>query len=660
MNPDEIAKAGTPETAWITPDGKFITTDAAEAKANGATHQVSAANVTFADGRKQWIVYSGADRSHAPGTFSPAGPPLGIDATQQRIYQQGQTAATRGDQEGDIRGPQTGPTREVYRGGKWVVEQNPVYQPPAGSGASDWRTEGRPDGQGGYDNSRPIMVRTVNGKREEREPTGAELKDWNEAQQRQRNPGGRLDSEIKADKDKEEAANKPTTTVKEDASGQLVSIQTFPDGRKPVITPLGVQGTPQQVKGPDGVTYERKPDGSYAPVAGIAPPTAAEPAGAPRPNTNYGQAAAGLTQYRDFLNTQVELNRTSGGRQGITPQQADKLMETRLAQVKLTMEEQQGVVSTQTQMYGQQVSQRGQTLTDTAGRRTAAGNNYSTVLSNFMPLLKYMPKGGGEAFMRLLTGAVNYGQDQTAAWGGMRESPEIQYGPAAQAANRAPMPGQTSSSGTMAPYAPPTPAPAATPPVVPPPNAAEVEAARQATMATNQAAHGAGAAPVPPVGAAVAPAPVAAPNPYGPQPQEAARPGDASIMPPSINPVTGEPTGLVPLPTSVPAPVAGPVPGQDPNQWTPPADPWTAPQQPNTPTWETYRPVPGQVAPPDPAFPDAPQSMMPTAAPSFLNAYSQPPRPRSLDLLINDPDIPNEIVAEAYRRVYGRTPSLVG
>jgi hypothetical protein len=63
---------------------------------------------------------------------------------------------------------------------------------------TDWHPEGTPDGQGGYDNTRPIMARTVNGAKETRAPTSAELKDWNEAQQRSRNPNGLTDAEVQS------------------------------------------------------------------------------------------------------------------------------------------------------------------------------------------------------------------------------------------------------------------------------------------------------------------------------------------------------------------------------------------------------------------------------------------------------------------------------
>jgi hypothetical protein len=162
------------------------------------------ANVkTYRDGRKviEWY-------QHGTGTPGKKDDPVlattsGTDTTLRDKWEASQRAdagaAARGDQEGDVRpAPATSPIREAYHNGKWVTEPNPLYQ----AGQADWHTEGTPDGQGGFDNSRPIMVRTVNGKRETRQPTSAELKDWNEAAQRTRNPGGKTDAEIEAQQPK--------------------------------------------------------------------------------------------------------------------------------------------------------------------------------------------------------------------------------------------------------------------------------------------------------------------------------------------------------------------------------------------------------------------------------------------------------------------------
>jgi hypothetical protein len=51
--------------------------------------------------------------------------------TPSQKFQQTQRQDENKPKEGEIRGPQTGPKREVFRSGQWVVEDNPVYQPPA-------------------------------------------------------------------------------------------------------------------------------------------------------------------------------------------------------------------------------------------------------------------------------------------------------------------------------------------------------------------------------------------------------------------------------------------------------------------------------------------------------------------------------------------------
>lgn len=58
------------------------------------------------------------------------GPHVG-NATVYTVTARTPPKSADGPKEGEIRGPQTGPTREVFQNGQWVVQPNPVYQPPA-------------------------------------------------------------------------------------------------------------------------------------------------------------------------------------------------------------------------------------------------------------------------------------------------------------------------------------------------------------------------------------------------------------------------------------------------------------------------------------------------------------------------------------------------
>lgn len=422
MDPNEIVRPGTPETAWITPDGKYITTDPDEAKANGATHQVSAANVVFADGRKQWIVFNGADRSLAPGTYSPAGPQMGYDKEQQARWQQQQSATTRGDQEGDTRGPQTGQTREVYRGGKWVVEPNPLYQ-PSGSTTKEWRTEGTPLPGGGYDNSNPIMAAYVNGQRtgETRQPTAKELEDWNLAGQMTRNPGGKTDAEIKAEAEK----NKPgAPTLKPDGKGGTIAVQTMPDG---TIKTTPLPGVPSEVSSKykevkqdpkTGKWSGLTPDGKWEEIAGgpgLPSKGGKLPPGVNPPRFSRGNVAAELNRFNRELDQAV-------ARGEITKEEAVGFYTPYHQEASTYISEQNNADSQDNNAVSSALTQRSQNLTQSGNRLNWANSAFQNAAQQDNNLLMGAAGTGKSALVPLLTlqaGLAN-------AAGGFRDQPEVE------------------------------------------------------------------------------------------------------------------------------------------------------------------------------------------------------------------------------------------
>lgn len=194
-----------------------------------------------------------------PGQTPAAAPSSGVGATTQaeiearvaknpNLVYRGQTLKTKtipglpglGDKQIQVPvvswvDPATGQTltAEIGEGGAYTVTEDgivPGNKGPASQTTGEWRTEGTPDGRGGFDNSRPIMVRTVNGKREERQPTGAELKDWNVAQQMSRNPGGKTDADIAAEKAKDDATVSDVAYTGTGKGRQKVT--TYKSGRK--------------------------------------------------------------------------------------------------------------------------------------------------------------------------------------------------------------------------------------------------------------------------------------------------------------------------------------------------------------------------------------------------------------------------------------------
>lgn len=232
-------------------------------------------------------------------------------------------------------------------------------------------------------------------------------------------------------------ANKGTTILKPDGKGGTIAVTTYPDGRQPTVVP--VAGVPSEAQNKyrevkqdptTGKWSGLTADGKWEEIAGgpgLAPDKntfAGEPAGAPEMPTQPGQVMAGLQTYSAWLNSQVKLWKDSGGKQGVSPDDATKLMDRRLAMAKGTADEQSGLVTAQTNLRGQDITQRGQTLTDTQGRRAAAQTAYKNVL-DLLPLASKLGPGGAPALAALMAGLLPNQRDYIGSYGGFRESPEV-------------------------------------------------------------------------------------------------------------------------------------------------------------------------------------------------------------------------------------------
>ena len=393
-----------------------------------------------------------------------------------------------------------------------VTEPNPNYTPPAGT-AGDWHTEGRPDGQGGFDNGRPIMVRTVNGKRETRELTGKELEDWNLAQQMTRNPGGKTDADI-ATEQKEADARKRQQEQDERQRKQdeLNAANQARTTATAAASEARQTATANRIPNPDvpGGFLERQPDGAWRPIKMEGVPSGALPSDAPAPSGLLGDAAADLLKYRTWLHSQV----TAGK---MTEAQADKHEASRLGYWTLRSKEQEATINAQRSKFNDDVAQLGQTLQDVASRRSSASGIANQATSSLWPLASKMGRtpGGGEKFMAALRHARNSAQDFVTLSGGNQQVAEIQPGPAYNAAGQAPLPG--GAPGAAMPNLNVRPnaigvgsAPGFMTPGAAPPSGAQVEAANQQTQSGFQNAVG----PLVTPPADGAPQAMMAPSPY--------------------------------------------------------------------------------------------------------------------------------------------------
>lgn len=547
MDPNEVVGTPTEREMWLSPD--WTKRGASQSAAGPGATKVSVRTVTYRNGRQVTYVLDENREpvKHPDGNYAPALTET-IDADVKRAWDAAQTQAGRGDQEGDIRPvPATSPIREVYRGGKWVTEPNPLYQAPTGSGAREWRPEGTPDGRGGFDNNQLTMAEYINGKRTgvTRAPDDKELRSWNNAREMSRNPGGRTDAEIAAQRDKDKAEadrqaqqNRPAVTIREDGSGGLVSISTDPRTGQSTTSPIpGVRGTPQQVKGPDGVTYERQPDGTYKPAAGIPAPRKGGklPPGVNPPQFSRGNVAKELARFNAELDAAVS-------RGEITKEEATGFY-TPYHQEGATYLQEQNYGDTQDQnAVSSQLTQRSQNMTQAGNRMNWSNSAFQNAANQDQNLLMGAAGTGKSALVPLL--ALQAGL--TNAAGGFREQPEVEVrrypamgapvpasiAPVINATNAAP---SSVSAGMSAPVPKPTASA----------DAVTAEAVRQQQAASGGAATGTPAmAPLPPT---TPQRPVIAPTQ---QPTSISAASAAGVPAPAINPVTGEPTGLSPLPVN--------------------------------------------------------------------------------------------------------------
>jgi hypothetical protein len=282
MDPNEIIRPQTEQTVWVYTQGKNIGQVAPEGDKDAKP--VIRTTVYRRDGRVE-VWQRNPDQGPEFGALMPAP----VSYTDDKIaaeFQRAQDKAdsTAGTKEGDIRGPQTGPTREVYRGGQWVVEPNPIYQAPADQQekppregdtrgpqtgpkrevyrGGQWVTEANPTYQQSQSASKQEAVPGYPGwtSRTDKDANGNELTVYYA-------PGSTTPQ--RALPEKPDAPTKPTYQTIKGGDGQeyIRSITIGADG-KPVIQTYGPNGQPvasipgerekpsmSQVRGEDGQVY---------------------------------------------------------------------------------------------------------------------------------------------------------------------------------------------------------------------------------------------------------------------------------------------------------------------------------------------------------------------------------------------------------------------
>jgi hypothetical protein len=394
--------------AWVK-DGDWsqIYYSESEARKAGANNKIRVATAVLNDGRKYNVVV-GADGK----VISEAGDSTGYDAAQQRAWQQQQNNAS----------PPGGlPTRTING---QVFQWNPqtqAYDIPTGqapgTATKEWRTEGTPDGQGGYDNSRPVMAAYVNGQRtgETRQPTAKELEDWNLASQMTRNPGGKTDAQIAAERPKEtrepiqgnDGKTYTKVTRADPATGKVETFYENANGVKVDLPGEPGKDTRESIRGKDGKAYVKvtKVDpatgksevyyedesGQKVPPPQEKPPGAKMPKGVTPPTSfQYGTAAQTLADFWKQLNDAVT-------RGEITGAEAAELFAPYHQQAQTAVTEQTNIINTQRGIMSDETSQRGQDLSASTARGSQAAGIFNNAMSQMTDLNKTVAVGSDAA-----------------------------------------------------------------------------------------------------------------------------------------------------------------------------------------------------------------------------------------------------------------------
>lgn len=300
------------------------------------------------------------------------------------------TGTAAGPKEGDVRGAPGSKRREVYRGGQWVVEDNPTYEPPASQTQPQTVST---------NTTEPYIVT--------RQPDGSIKTD--------KNPNYKGADPKPASQVTVKGGDGKTYIVTVDSTGNVTTKDS---------------GVPAEVKEPkerpriqDPETkewLEKGEDGTWRPIA-IEGRGAGTGQGPPLPQIVLGQSQEALRAYRAELNRLVELGPSRGG---ISPAVADK----RWAEAKETAT----LAISEAQTYQRdEESRRNADVNLRTNAMSNATSGFNSALDFVSKLNATLPEGstaGGTAFAALLDlqqmQAIRMGAGRNEFSGGRPRSPE--------------------------------------------------------------------------------------------------------------------------------------------------------------------------------------------------------------------------------------------
>lgn len=256
---------------------------------------------------------------------------------------------------------------------------------------------------------------------------------------------------------------KPPTNVSAPASQRLIEERVEnPDGTFTVTTRANPNWKPESKVVKDESTGKwiqitETAEGGYT-IKPVDDTTTIKPADLPVLQAKYGEISQGLGALAADLNGRY-------ARGEITEKQRNDAFAAGHQQASTQISEINTILTNSQSAWRQEIEQRGQTLTDTAGRRTFAGGMLSNAISAGTSIANSSGPGHGAAIAGGVGALLNIGQRYAEGMGGFRESPEIQMPAAVRQARDVNLPGfggsQVPGAGgsSPAPPAPVNPAP---------------------------------------------------------------------------------------------------------------------------------------------------------------------------------------------------------
>jgi hypothetical protein len=423
LDPNVVVGTPTEEEVWLAPDWS----DYGSAQKDKSWTRVSIRTTTYEDGRKITEVLDGSRKPVAGRNLAET-----IDPAQEKRWKEKRKQLQTAPPTKTVRGPD---------GKNHIMERNPdtgEYDIDRGLAPSQPTAAQRSPEQQAVDAATASKATEDERERAYHRALGhgnLTHKDYEDKLDKDQTAANAALTQARADK------NQERITAAQEAANQLARDRLQHDKDKENQPEIKVE----TVEGGDGQSYTRhiaaRKDGSAPTVTILGPDGkpvkaipgkggAAEPAGAPRMQLTLGTVTRDLQNRAEFLNTKVaKWKANPNDPDGLTPQQAEELMEKWRKLATSAVQEQTALLNGQRGIFSDEVGQRQDDITETASRRTAAGTARSGALAKYMEILPMMGEGGGQLLADAISAETDMAHANAGRWGGLKEHPRIELPP---------------------------------------------------------------------------------------------------------------------------------------------------------------------------------------------------------------------------------------